>query len=86
MANYTTDVLVAKLEERVTKLEQLAPHHRAHLNALEALLLQVLPKSGVNDDKVNSALAALLPNQPEPKQSAFDRTEVLLGIHSSNVS
>ncbi len=72
------------LEARIAKLERLAPHHRAHINALEALLLQVLPTAGVDDEALGAALSALLPDQPEAERSASDRAAVLLGIHGSS--
>ena len=71
-------------------LEHLARHHRkpvcAHINALEALLLQALPGSGVNGDTLKATLSKLLPNQPEAEQSASDRAAVLLGLHNSSGS
>lgn len=84
MANETTDDMITKLDERVARLERLAPHHRAHINALEALLLQVLPITDINYSKLNETLSALLPDQSEAKQSALDRTEVLLEIDRAN--
>jgi uncharacterized coiled-coil protein SlyX len=74
---------VAELEERIEKLEHLARHHRAHINALEALLLQALPSFGVNGDTLKATLSKLLPNQPEAEQSASDRAVVLLGLHNT---
>ncbi len=84
MAGETTDNTVAELEARIAKLEQLAPHHRAHINALEALLLQVLPRTGVDDESLKVALSALLPDQPEAERGAADRVAVLLGIQQTN--
>lgn len=80
MASELTEDAVAGLEARVAKLERLAPHHRAHINALEALLLQVLPRAGVDDASLRQALSALLPDQPEAEQGAADRAAVLLDI------
>ncbi len=56
MASESAEDTVAQLEARVAKLERLAPHHRAHINALEALLLQVLPRAGVDDASLRLAL------------------------------
>ena len=86
MTNSTTDNAAAELGERIEKLEHLARHHRAHINALEALLLQALPSSGVNGDTLKATLSKLLPNQPEAEQSASDRAAVLLGLHNSSGS
>jgi hypothetical protein len=86
MTNSTTNHSSAELGERIAKLEHLARHHRAHINALEALLLQVLPGTGVSGDTLKATLSKLLPNQPEAEQSASDRAAVLLRFHSSSCS
>jgi hypothetical protein len=84
MASESAEDTVAQLEARVAKLERLAPHHRAHINALEALLLQVLPRAGVDDASLRLALSALLPDHPEAEQGAADRAAVLLDIHRAS--
>jgi hypothetical protein len=85
LTNSTTGDAAA-LGERIDKLEHLARHHRAHINALEALLLQVLPGSGVDDETLKATLSKLLPNQAEAEQSASDRVAVLLGLHNTSDS
>ena len=76
MASESTEDTVAKLEARVAKLERLAPHHRAHINALEALLLQDLPRVGVDDASLRLALSALLPDQPEAPEPDQNSDEI----------